>query len=465
MAKYRLSYPVFALALFAAASCSQEEPGRASNNSDGRIEFRASLPQVSSRATEVTDALISQFQVSSFIVGSDSVTPHFLDKLYSKNVETGTFFSLDPECIWPNNNDRVRFVAFAPSCAEMRLNGAFSDDDFTLDSPQLGLSMDTDYKLSRMKIASDIAAQVDFVTAISYGNLLNNEYTPINLNFRHQLSRVQLKAWGASSSFNIEIAGVRLGGVGTEGVFSFIPQDDAKDSSQSGRWTSVTLGCVDYIFRAGDKLVVLDTSQDSSASAATAVSILGAKVPGTDYENSAMLIPSQYPAWDYKADASNGDSHNAGMYFSVLMRVIDTTPYAPADSVVYPYADNKEGMEVIWLAVDSTDGISVKARLYSTDGSAFFTDAALTAPYDSEADGTVIKAFGWAALPYASDWQPGYVYTYTLNYSGGVGLRDPRDPQPGRPIISDRVLIDVDMAPWQPGDTLDVTVPRRYLLN
>ncbi len=460
MAKYRMTYLALGLALLAAASCSQQEPGRATDNSEKRVEFLASLPQISSRATEVTKESITRFQVSSFTAGT-SVTPYFLDKTYSKNAESGIFFSHDPECVWPNNNDRIRFVAFAPSCAEMRTNGGFTDDDFILDSPHPGLAMDADYKLSRMKIASDIAAQVDFVTAISYGNLLVNEDTPVDLNFRHQLSRIQLKAWGASPSFDIEIAGVRLGGVGTEGVFSFIPQDDADDSSQSGHWTSVTPGYVEYIFRAGDKLVVIDKSQGSPSTSAAAVSIMGAKVAGTDYENSAMLIPSQYSAWDYKADAPNGDSHDTGMYLSVLMRITDTTHYTPSDPLIYPYADNNEGMEVIWLAVDGSDGTSVKARLYSSDGSAFFTDPEFTAPYDPEADGALVKAFGWAALPHAADWQPGYVYTYTLNYTGGVGLRDPRDPKPGKPIIGDRVLIDVEMATWQPGTNSDVTVPRR----
>ncbi len=461
MAKYRLTYPVVALSLLACASCSQQEPGRTPDSSGGRIEFRAALPQISSRAVEVTEASITQFQVSGFTVGSSAVSAYFLDKSYSRHPQTGTYFSHDAECIWPNNNDRIRFVAFAPSCAEMRLGGGFSDDDFILDSPQPGLAMETDYRLSRMKIASDIAAQSDFVTAISYGTLLDNEETPVTLNFRHQLSRVYLKAWGASPSFDIEIAGVRLGGVGTEGVFSFISQDDADDSSQSGRWTSVTPGCVEYVFRAGDRVVVLDKSQGSPTSEAAAVSILGAKVAGTDSENSAMLIPSRYSAWDYKTDAPNGAGHDAGMYLSVLMRVTDTTPYAPANALVYPYADNTEGMEVIWLAVDREQGRSVKARLYSADGSAFFTDAALTAPYDPEAHGAIVKAFGWAALPYAADWQAGYVYTYTLNYSGGVGLRDPRDPQPGKPIISDRVLVNVEMAPWASGGNSDVTVPRR----
>ncbi len=450
MTTHRLTYPLFGFMILA-SSCSQEDVNpNDNNNREGRIEFRASLPGVTSRATEITGSTIEHFQVSSLTDSESSLLPYFLDKTFTKNSETGTYFSTDPECIWPNNNDAVRFMAFYPSCEEMRLAGSFGDDVFILPTSEEPVDS---YTLSSFRIARDIADQVDFVTAIGTGNLLDNEDTPIDLNFRHQLSRIQLKAWGASESYKLEIAGVRFGGVVTGGVFNFASQAD-----QDGTWTEIIRGNAEYIFCNGDGLVILDKSEDSPLTAEKAVSILGKKVgEGDGYENSAMLIPAANRMWNYQDNASNGENNSEGMYFSVLMRITDTTPYAPG-SIVYPYVNNAEGMEVIYLAIDGDN--KVVTRLYLRDDR-YFTDSEYTDEFVPEENDADIKAFGWAALPVEDEWHAGYTYTYTLNYTNGVGLRNPTDPQPGKPIISDKVLVNVEMTPWQPVEDKDVTVPRR----
>ncbi len=496
MAKHIPAYTLSGLLLLS-ASCSQEEMTRKGNeNSTGRIEFRAVLPQLSSRATsratEITTDLLDNFQVSSLMAGESSITPHFLDKTFSRNAETGTYFSLDPECIWPNNSDVLTFVAFSPSCGEMRQAGGFGAEDFVLtdfatadadsenadaDSENADADSEnaTGYKLSAFKVVPDIASQVDFVTAIGSGNLYDNEETPIDINFRHQLSRIRVKAWGNSQSYNLEIAGVRLGGVATEGTFNFMKQVAAGDSQAEEAgvsapaycWENVGKGSVEYIYRAGDVVAVLDKSGNSPTSAAKAVTVMGSKVgEGDGYENSAMIIPSNNPEWNYKDNPENGEGNSEGMYICVLVRITDITPYAPG-SIVYPYgvdeggiADSSLGMEVIYLAVDKTDGKTVKTRVYVNEGE-YFTDEECSEAYDPEANGAVVKAYGWASLPVAVDWKPGYEYTYTLNYTNGVGLRNPADSKPGQPIISDRVLVNVEMSKWAETENSDVLVPRR----
>lgn len=455
MAKYTLTYPLFGI-LLVAASCSQEDLGKEKPYSPGdRIEFRASMPEISSRAIETNGDKIDKFQVSSLVTRDSKLTAYFLDKTFEKNAETGNFYSSDPECIWPNYSETIRFVAFAPSCQEMRSIGGFSESDFSLSAED---EITTDYKFTKFSVAEDIADQVDFVTAIGQGSLDENEDTPIDLNFKHQLSRIYLNAWGNSQNFDIEIAGVKFGGVGTEGIFNFTTVDEAEDLSKGGKWESISNGSVEYIYREGDSLVVLDKSDNSPASAEKAVSILGSKVEN-GVENSAMLIPSNYTKWDHKNNADNGDNHSDGMYFAVLMRVIDTTPYAPG-SIVYPYADNKENMKVIYLAVDKESGKKVKTRVYSNEGK-YYTDAAFTTEYDPAANDAIVKAFGWAALPVGEEWKEGNVYAYTLNYSSGVGLHQPADANPGDPIISDRVLVEVKMESWHDPIKSDVAVPRR----
>ncbi len=94
----KLIYTLPALALFV-ASCSQDEPGNSPVIEKGRIEFRASLPEVSSRSTEVTPDNLEEFTVSCFIDGSSTGTAYFHGKTFSRNAATRSYFSRDPECI------------------------------------------------------------------------------------------------------------------------------------------------------------------------------------------------------------------------------------------------------------------------------------------------------------------------------------------------------------------------------
>lgn len=430
------------------ASCSQDDVTDGPNDDGydgyGMIEFRASLPEITTRAAAVTE--LDSFHVSSFTAGTSSVSPYFMAKPFSKNSVTGKYVSDDPECIWPNNNDKLIFVALAHSWEDMQ---------------QVEWTAAGEYKLTGFRIAGDIAGQTDFVTATASGRLIDDEDNGIKLNFRHQLSRIELNAWGASQSFNLEIAGVRFGGVGVGGNLTFNMLADNADASASGVWSSISKGKVDYVFRAGDRTVLLDGSEGSPSSAAEAVSIMGARIGGPDgYDNSAMLIPSENAAWQYKENPANvaGEGKSVGMYFSVLVRVIDTTPYNPG-ALVYPDTDYAD-MEVVYLAVDKDSKRDVKARLYK-EGDEYFTDPEYNEKYDIEGNNAEVKAFGWAALPVTDNWEPGYVYTYTLNYTYGVGLHDPEDPEPGDPIVSDRVIVSVEVSEWKRTETQDVTVPRK----
>ncbi|MBD5274864.1 MAG: fimbrillin family protein [Bacteroides sp.] len=444
------SYTLLAVSLFF-SSCSQEESVRVDAGNSGKIEFRASLPLVATRATETTSSTLREFSVSGFIVEDSSDHTYFLEKAFSKNETTGRYVSADTTCRWPNNNDTVRFLALSPSCSEMRANGGFSETDFAF-------LHSGSHRLANFRIAGDMASQTDFITAIATGRLIEDRDSGVSLDFKHQLSRIALKAWGDSNSFDLEIAGVRFGGVGVSGDFIFATDPAA---AQGGEWESIGKGTVEYIFRAGDSIVTLNKSEGAPRSAEAAVSIMGSNVgEGDGYANSAMLIPASGPAWDPTGNGDNGDDHSDGTYFSVLMRVSDSTPYGNNGETIYPYADDADGMEVIYLAVDKASGKSVRQRLYRM-GEEYFTDAALTAPYDPEANEAEVKAFGWAALPVACQWKPGYIYTYSLDYSYGIGLRPPLDPRPGEPILGDRIILDVKVEEWKEGTKTQVTVPRK----
>lgn len=472
------TYYIFLGLILAAVSCSHDDVEIGNGITEGgRIEFKVSLPEVATRATQVTSSTLESFQVSCFTESGTSndisYTPYFLDKSFKKKSPSETdaskifFASNDPACIWPNNN-QLRFVAFSPSCEQMRQAG--DQVNFTLPSITLGEQMTDgafDYNLDNFKIASDIRSQFDFITAIASGNLKDNEETGISLNFQHQLSRIEIKAWGNSKSYDLEIAGVCIGGVGTGGVFNFTPNTSSTDATRAGSWTSVSKGSVEYICNVGDRTITIDSTNGTPSTADQAVSIMGAKIGGTDeYDNSAMVIPSDNTSWDYKDHANNGDNHSDGMYFSVLLRVIDRTP-ENNNKQQYPYTDNRKEPDAlnipkVFLAVDK-DGIITDnpGQLYKDDDGKYYTDSAMKTEYNAPQESEV-KEFGWAALPIADNLQPGRVYTYTLNYTNGVGLRDPADPyNPGEPVISDNVIVNAEVTEWVEGKKSSVDVPRK----
>lgn len=141
-------------------------------------------------------------------------------------------------------------------------------------------------------------------------------------------------------------------------------------------------------------------------------------------------------------------------YFSVLLRV---SHKKYGSKIVYPYPIYDKPMRVIYLAVKANNEII--CQVYpDSEGRRFYTDEARTQLYTLPA-GCEIKDFGWAAIPVEVKWEPGKLYIYKLNYSNGIGLHDPADPDPGTPIVEKNTLgvsLDVIVADW--GDYTDETI-------
>ena len=429
------------------ASCSNEEaPDTPAASKDRHILFHTSLPGISTRASEITEELgyfhVTAFDESDSSLITDGIMREYMDTVRLEKDDATTSYTSDL-CSWPlpgQESDLLHFFAFYPNIPDT----AAIDNQTTADND--GISVD--YRISGYSVASDIAEQVDFVAAYASGSMEKNLFSGIRLDFRHMLSRIEVKAWGANKSCDIEIAGVRIGGTGVKDTFSFQPSVDA------GEWTgNPTRGEVEYIYRNGDNILTLDRKEGSPLSEGSAISIMGSRIG--DYDNCAMLIPANYGGWNYAIDPTNEQS---GMYICVLLRVTDATPTG-VGTQIYPYTDNTQGanwsaIPTVWLTVDKETGKTVGTRLYLKDN-AYFTDSACTLPY-SLADNEDVKAFGWASLPISGDWEPGCIYTYTLDYSHGVGLHGPDTPgddkpKAGDPIISDKVGVSVSVKEWKSG--------------
>ena len=453
MNKKDLSY-IIILFLSAASisSCSQDDMPVSRLSDDNLISFQISLPGVNSRSDNkyMLGAIASGFDVTAFCPEDESLisTDGTLDEYFSEQrVSQGSDGKFRSDlCRWPGNigekQGRLKFFAFYPSRSDLRLS---VDEDET--SARFALSNYSststyDYRLENFKINSDIARHVDFVIASADGTETDNLFSGVNLNFQHQMTRVALRAWGSNASYNVEIAGVRIGRPVIEGTFNFaaVPDDPEEGDNSVGAWIldeSPKRDCVEYIFReSGDVVIPIDGSSNNSANSASSIMGNGGW---------SMVIPYNHNAWDYHGDAPNG---RQGMYFSVLLRVTDKSGIR-----LYPYPGysslddtDQEKMMVIYLAVEKSTGRVMK-RLYKS-GTRYFSDSDFSAASEYSLPATQeIREYGWAALPIATDWKAGYEYTYLLDYSKGVGLHDPDDPDPGAPILNE-VAVSATVKPW-----------------
>ena len=258
------------------------------------------------------------------------------------------------------------------------------------------------------------------------------------------MTRVALRAWGTNASYNVEIAGVRIGCPVIEGTFSFSAVPDASEEGDNsvGGWIlgeSPERNCVEYIFReSGDVVIPIDGHSNNSEN--TASSIMG-------NGGWSMVIPYNHKAWNHHDDAPNTLK---GMYFSVLLRITDKSGIR-----LYPYPgysalddSDEQKMTVIYLAVEKASGRVMK-RLYKS-GNRYYTDTDFIAGSGYVLPATQeIREYGWAALPIATDWKAGYEYTYLLDYSKGVGVHDPDDPNPGTPILNEVTVSTTTKDLWK----------------
>ena len=435
-------------ALVCAASCSQETAAPDIYEwEDGDIYFRTSLSDVvSSRGIDLTPENLESFQVTCFNTGdikgaTEGVfMPYFEDATFIRkaNSALATYESSPAEGprYWPSKSGLLTFFAFSPARSAMAsslagISDAEKDRYLVLDNTSTtdGQTGTIGYRLGKIRVNPDIAGQFDFITAVASGERWKDFGQGVDLAFCHHMSQVELRAWGTGIGYEFEIAGVRIGNPVVEGDFIFA------DSSAPKGWAKTdepTAGNVEYLYRApadadpsaGDRIYVIDQSTHNTEQSATSIMGQG---------GCAMVIPTVNRKWEGLADPNiKAVPYSTDrMYFSILLRVKD----AASGSKIYPYPADPYGMKTIHYAVAS-DG-TIIARLYAgPDAGSFFLDPQCREPYEA-AHGVEIKDFGWASVPVDADWTEGKRYVYTLNYSEGIGLHDPDDPEPGKPISGD----------------------------
>ncbi len=417
---------------FLFSSCSADEDILCVDSDD--ISFVVPMPGVASRVIyDIDDRLfkagftVSAFCPDSIVASGATLPPHFEDKTVTRK-DDGIFRS--NECRWPSNAEigregRLKFFAFHPSRTEMKSRAGVGNQYFILsnNTRKDDSGVNYDYRLTKFRIAPDISKQVDFVTAIGEGNKTANLYSGIEIVFEHQLCGVDISVWGASSLYDIEVAGVRIGGTIVEADFGLSTevnnQSAATDGNTIGEWfisspsSSTRFGYVDYVFTTGDKVVRINTTEHNTADKAASIMGNGGK---------AMLIPYKHDKWDYVND--KGNSKN-GMYFCSLIRM---TEHEGDKHCIFPSTDPESQDHIVYLSVQKSDGTVIE-RL-DKNGNIYGSDTKYDIPETEE-----LRHYGWAAVPANVEWKAGYTYSYVLDYSKGVGLHDPADNNPASTVV------------------------------
>lgn len=512
----RLSLIAASGGLIVLASCSQEEVSTGGHtNSDGfPISFRAG---VSTRVNPELDYTSnpSTFYVTAYknnhkAINGQIPDPYFKDEPFY--MMGANLYASTSNQKWPTQQqaEQLEFFAYAPSLEEMQ-NAAFTQLDknaenyntleanyrsamqfynMCIDGNSLdpmnqehttfsGIKLYKGFKLGRFYVSTDISKQVDFITAHIAAATPEKEddaKVGVKLNFKHQLSNVELRAFSANKDFNIEIAGVRIGRPYVGGaIFNFCDADGNAFNPDGGQW-GISMNPqrlpVEYIFKEGDEIYRMGSFNNMTggqivatvthSNAGEAASIMGKG-------GNAMVLPTKNGAWegddnpwiapkysaqtgkddpypDKNPNAWSADNKFGDMYFSILLRVtLKPTITEISAAQVYPYGNNTT-MNVVYLEKEKNSNKVVR-RVDNKN---------VTPGANNE-----IVEFGWAAVPVGVNWERGKKYVYTLDFSNGIGIQDPEDPNPGTPIIGSGITFSVSVELWDEISE-DNKVPSEY---
>ena len=287
MRKTNIFYVALA-AMTLATSCSQDEL-QSSQAAQCEINFNASMG-LKSRATE-TDATKLQsscFYVSSFVLNKEN---YMKDVKYTYTSEkwsspTGeTYF-------WPVS-ETLNFYAYAYG---------HESDQATLTGVTINK---TEQKITDFSPATssesegskaDASKQKDLIYAAVTGNKADNGENGITLTFKHALSEISVKALNSNTAYKVEVKGVKLGNIVSQGTFKFPSASDGS-ASNNGKWTNTQT----------------TTAYETDYTSKT----LGTSAEFVDNEQPFMLIPQQCK----KGTDNDKSKYSAGHYIALNVTI------------------------------------------------------------------------------------------------------------------------------------------------
>ena len=380
-----ISIPAATLALLtAASSCQQDElTGHVDDNAQG-IRFTAYTDAVT-RGAEVTSDNLGSFKVYAF--GDGSASQYDWDDTF-----TGSGNSWTPASSityrWPGDGTALKFYAYnadaflwwSPSVDEAYPEYGWIVPTMERDGAASG-GLRTTLQYYTPEHSSE---HQDLVVAYATGdnNANNKGATPVALNFKHALARIDIKFENSQPDlYKVEIYGIKLKRYKMRGTFSMPAAVTSADNCDiESCWTLENNISVENggATRSYDRVI---PGKDASESILT---LDNATVkPFANSANPIYMIPQTTNAWNAPADGI-GTGDNGGTYIAVQCAIYQKMTASGTFKKIFP-----------------NEGISASNSEY-----------------------------GWTAVGVPAGWKPGKRYTYTLSFfkdGGGAGVTPPKD--------------------------------------
>ena len=350
-----------AIAVLALASCSNDET-TAVNNSSGEISFRPLMTGVT-RAVDTQFDKVSttnQFKVTAFRTGTSTV---YFSNVAFKGDGSSFWVSDGTKYYWPEGYN-LDFYAYAP-----------------ISSAQISPDNTDGYKKFTVTPSSTVAEQVDLVYANTnkwgkfYEDGYHNGATGVSINFRHAGAKICIKVKNSSDYLVFEVSGLKVANVDGEAIFTYNTPDgqSAIDGSTDG---SGTLKKEDWTNNADNQTIKYSTT-------------LGTYTNTVNYSQTT-------PVWlNSKGASLITDAANMDQDINMIL-IPQTTTAVPVSG----------GYSATTANATITTGSYLALKMVVKDRQA---NVIATATADNK----------WAIWPVAFNWEPGKIYTYTIDLAGG----------------------------------------------
>lgn len=244
-------------------------------------------------------------------------------------------------------------------------------------------------KFENFTVEDDVTRQRDLMYAVKLNQ--SKAGGKVNLNFRHALSQVAFKAKNTNAKLYVEVSGVSVGHIGSQGTFTYAvanTDQNWEDTDHNDLPHDVTLpGQGSWTDAQLSTLKQYDVTFDAKPLTANVTNLTAPEENHKNgFTNVLTLLPQTVQAWD---PSKKGSEFN-GAYFLVKCKICN-----------------------------------IAGSQYNAD-----TDKVL---YD-----------GYTAIPVDINWEQGKRYIYTFNFSNGTGgyTPNPDDPKPTLNGIEWDVTVD-----------------------
>lgn len=385
-----------------ATSCSQDETIAISENAVGNsMTFRAFTGQTT-RATEVTGSNFRGFHLHAFQEPKTSGSLANATQVWENDFtsQNGSSWTCGTTYYWPST--QMHFFGYS-----------FGTNNSGTTSKTVSMDGATK-QITNVTPNATPATQEDLLVAYQRAtyNQTNGQSQAVELNFKHVLSQVKVTGQN-NGSLRVRVIGVRLNGLNSVSTFSYPNNPTGNNSNTlalSSSWNPADNNANGN--KEGDYRVTFGSASSYVELTNSPLSLMD--VSG-NANNSFMVLPQALTQWD----PSQNETTANGAYISVLCQISQNTGSAEQPN---------------WIQL--------------------FPDATANSDHAGK--------FAWSAVPINTTLNPGYCYTFNLNFTNGGGTTDPEQPDPGtdpevpvdpnKPVLGGTMTFTVNVSEWVPFD-------------